>query len=303
MATRILVPLDGSPLGEQAISCAVTVGRGLSAELVLFHAISVPWGIGKHLEGATVEGATLIARLEAEAEAYLRQVAEGVRQADLSVLTVVERGPAAEAIVDYVEQTDIGQIIMATHGYSGIKRWTHGSVAERVLQAASVPVLMVRAQEQGTEALQQLMLCRRILVPLDGSVVAEQVLSPVRSLARAVGAEVLLLRVAVDQPAMMPGNDWGFLPVEGEFAEEEQEAQAYLQRIAASLRGEGIQVSIATDIGPVADAIIDYAAANQIDLIGMCTHGRTGLARWAFGSVADKVLRAGSTPILLVRAR
>jgi len=303
MKARILVPLDGSPLAEQALSCAVMAGRGLSGELVLFHAIPVPRGASKQMEVSAAGESDLLEQFELEAEGYLGEVADRVRSAGLSVRTVVERGPAAEAIVDYAEKMAIEQIIMATHGYSGITRWTHGSVAERVLQAASVPVLMVRAQEEEAETSQQLMLCRRILVPLDGSEMAEQVLAPVRSLARAVGAEVWLFRVAIDQSAAMVGGDWFFVPVPGEFAEELHEAQAYLEHVAASFREEGIQVSTATAVGPVATTIIDYAAANHVDLVAMCTHGRTGLARWAFGSVAEKVLRAGSAPILLVRAR
>ena len=302
METRILVPLDGSPLAEQAISCAVTLGRGLPAELVLFRAVSIPSGARKYLDAAAMGEGTLLERLEAEANEYLHEVAGQVRQAVQSVRHVVRHGPAPEAIVDYAEEKGIWQIVMATHGYSGIKRWTHGSVAERVLQAASVPVLMVRAQEEDAKDARQLMLCRRILVPLDGSEMAEQVLSPVTAVAGAVGAEVFLFQVAFDQPASMFGSDWFFLPAEGEFEEEERKAQAYLERVADPLREEGIQVVTGTQIGPVAGSIMEYADANEIDLIAMCTHGRTGLARWAFGSVADRVLRAGGIPILLVRA-
>ncbi|MFC2037272.1 universal stress protein [Chloroflexota bacterium] len=300
MTTEILVPLDGSPLAEQALSCAVTLGRGLPAELVLFRAEFVPW---RYLESAAAKEGNLLEQIEVEANQYLQGVADQVRQAGLSVQTVVQHGLAPQAIVNYAEQMDIWLIIMATHGYGGIKRWTHGSVAERVLQAASVPVLMVRAQEEHAEDVRQLMLCRRILVPLDGSEMAEQVLSPVTSVAQAVGAEVFLFQVAVDQPARMSGSDWFFLPAEGEFEEEEREAQVYLERVADSLREDGIQVFTGTQIGLVAESILAYAEANEIDLVAMCTHGRTGLARWALGSVADRVLRAGGVPILLVRAR
>jgi nucleotide-binding universal stress UspA family protein len=303
MTTRILVPLDGSPLAEQALSCAVTLARRLAAELVLFRAVSLPANAGLYRGGAALKGADLLGRLEEEADESLGKVADRVQQAGLKVRHVVQHGPAAEAIVDYAEQAEIWAIVMATHGYSGIKRWTHGSVAERVLQAASVPVLMVRAQEKEAESSQKLTFCRRILVPLDGSETAEQVLPPVVLVAQAVGAEVFLFRVAFDQPAKMVGTDWFFLPVEGAFDEEEREAQAYLDHVAARFQEKGVQVSAATKIGPVAESIIGYAEANHIDLIAMCTHGRTGLARWAFGSVADRVLRAGGVPIFLVWAR
>jgi nucleotide-binding universal stress UspA family protein len=295
--------LDGSPLAEQALSCAVTLARGLAAELVLFRAVSLPVDAGVYRGGAALKGADLLERLEVEADESLGKVADRVQEAGLEVQHVVQHGPAAEAIVDYAEQTDIWSIVMATHGYSGIKRWTHGSVAERVLQAASVPVLMVRAQEAEAEHAQKLTLCRRILVPLDGSEMAEQVLPPVAVVAQAVGAEVFLFRVALDQPARMIGTEWYFLPVEGAFAEEEREAQAYLDHVAARFQEGGVQVSTATEVGPVAESIIGYAEASHVDLIAMCTHGRTGLARWAFGSVADRVLRAGGVPIFLVRAR
>ncbi len=259
--------------------------------------------LGRYLESAAAKEGNLLEQIEVEANQYLQGVADQVRQAGLSVQTVVQHGLAPQAIVNYAEQMDIWLIIMATHGYGGIKRWTHGSVAERVLQAASVPVLMVRAQEEHAEDVRQLMLCRRILVPLDGSEMAAQVLSPVTSVAQAVGAEVFLFQVAVDQLARMSGSDWFFLPAEGEFEEEEREAQVYLERVADSLREDGIQVFTGTQIGPVAESILAYAEANEIDLVAMCTHGRTGLARWALGSVADRVLRAGGVPILLVRAR
>ena len=303
METPILVPLDGSSLAEQALSCAVTLARGLSAELVLLRAVSVPSDARRYLGGTAVKESDLLERLEAEADEYLREVTDRVRLTGLTVRHVVRHGPAADIIVDYAEQTDIWQIIMATHGYSGIKRWTHGSVAERGLQAASVPVLMVRAEEEEAEASQKLTLCQSILVPLDGSVMAEQVLPSVRSIAKAVGARLFLFQVAFDQPASMFGGEWFFLPVEGEFMEEERRAREYLERIADSLREEGIEVSTGTQIGSVAECIVDFAEENKVDLIAMCTHGRTGLARWALGSVADRVLRSGRVPILLVRAR
>jgi nucleotide-binding universal stress UspA family protein len=294
--------LDGSPLAEQALSCAVTLAQGLAEELVLLHAIPTP-SDAKDLGDNAMGASDLLERLEEEADKYLGEVTARVRLTGLAVQPVVRHGPAADVIVDYAEQMGVRKIVMATHGYSGIKRWTHGSVAERVLQAASVPVLMVRAQEKKAEASQKLTQCRRILVPLDGSVMAEEVLPPVRSVAKAVGAEIFLFQVAIDQPARMFGIDWLYLPPEGEFEEEEQRAKAYLDRVARPLREEEIQVFTGTRIGPVAESIVEFAEDNKIDLIAMCTHGRTGLARWALGSVADRVLRAGGLPILLVRGR
>jgi nucleotide-binding universal stress UspA family protein len=303
MASQILVPLDGSPLAEQALSCAAMLGQGLPAELVLFRAVSVAADDREVLAKAGVETEALLAQLETEAKDYLVGLAKQLVNQGLSTSHVVERGPAAEAILDYSAQMDILQIVMATHGYSGIKRWTHGSVAERVVQATSVPVLLVRAQEKdAATGWQKPTQCRRILVPLDGSGMAEQVLPTATSVARALDAELCLFQVPIVHAYGWLTGEW-FLPVQGVLATAEQDADAYLSHVAGRLREQNLRVATATMIGSVAASIVEYAEANQVDLIAMCTHGRTGLARWTLGSVADHVLRAGSTPILLVRAR
>jgi nucleotide-binding universal stress UspA family protein len=204
--------------------------------------------------------------------------------------------------VDYVEQMGIQLIVMASHGYTGIKRWTHGSVAERVLQSASVPVLLVRAKEDFSKGIPEASPCRSILVPLDGSKMAEQVLPAVAPIARALGCELKLFQVPIAYAAGSLVNGW-YLPFQVGFETADQVAQDYLERLATDLRNQGIETSTATWAGPVAESIIDYAEVSDADLIAMCTHGRTGLARWALGSIADRVLRAGDKPILLVRAR
>jgi len=303
MATQILVPLDGSSLAEQALSCAMILARGLPAELVLFRAIWIPPDVLKILDESTMEPNAAVARFEAEANDYLAALVGQLREAGMNARHAVRRGAAAEAILDYAEQSDTDQIVMATHGYSGIKRWTHGSVAERVLQTARVPLLLVRAREQDLAGdWQQPMGCQHILVPLDGSPVAEQILPTVTTVALALGAELVLFQVLLAHASGWMNGEWYF-PVHGVLDMAEEDAHAYLSAIAGRLEEQGLEVSTATSTGPVANCIVEYAEANQVDLIAMCTHGRTGLARWALGSVADRVLRAGGIPILLVRAQ
>ena len=302
MKTRLLVPLDGSPLAEQALPCAMTLGRGLPAELVLFHAVSIPSDAQETLDNAGRNTDALMEHLEVKANAYLDKVAGQLRDATLSVRQVIQHGAAAEAIVDYAEQAGIQQIVMATHGYSGVTRWTHGSVAERVLQSASVPVLMVCALEGEASAKLEPMRCRRILVPLDGSTTAEQVLPPATSIAKAMDSEMILFRVSIVHVSGWYTGEWS-VPLEGDFEAANQYAKNYLNRVAGYPADQGVKVSTTVRVGAVAESIVDYAETRQIDLIAMCTHGRTGLARWILGSVADRVLRVGRIPILLVRAR
>lgn len=302
MTGAILVPLDGSSLAEQALSCGLTLARGLSAELVLLRAVWIPADVRDMLDESDDKLTAAASKLEAEARDYLRGLAGQLRDAGLETRYVVQRGPAAEAILDYAAQGEIEQIVMATHGYSGIKRWTHGSVAERVLQATRTPLLLVRVGEEDvTRDWHQPMACGRILVPLDGSPMAEQILPTVTSVARGLAAELILFQVPIAYVTGWMTGEW-YLPVQGVLDTAEENSHSYLESVAHRLEQEGLEVATSTSIGSVADCIIEYAEANDVDLVAMCTHGRTGLARWALGSVADRVLRAGSTPILLVRA-
>jgi nucleotide-binding universal stress UspA family protein len=302
METRILVPLDGSRLAEQSLPYAMTLGRKLPAELVLLCAVSVPPDVQESLQKASLKPDALFEELEIEASEYLEAMSHLMSKAELNFSHVVLRGLAADAIVEYTEQNDIQLIAMASHGYTAIKRWTHGSVAERVLQSAPVPVLLVRAQEGVKEGLPEPRACRRVLVPLDGSTLAEQVLPAVIPIAMALGCEMTLFRVPVGYSAGPLSGRW-YVPQNSSLENADEDAQFYLERLASHLRLQGIEVSTATRLGPVAKSIIDYAEDNDVDLIAMCTHGRTGIARWALGSVADRVLRAGDKPVLLVRAR
>lgn len=301
MTTRILVPLDGSLLAEQALACAITLGRALPAELLLLRVVSVPPETADVLDSAGLETAMLAERLDSEADAYLREVAVELRDVGLTVDHAVRHGPVSEVIVDYAAGHDVDQIVMTTHGRTGVSRWTHGSIAERVLQSATVPLLLVRAREREPAAPRTPVLLRRILVPLDGSAVAEQVLPWVTTAAGALGAHVILFQVPV---VYLSGWLLGefYIPIHGILETAEKDAQAYLDGVADRLIQQGVDVSTGMRIGTVAEAIISYASANAIDLIAMCTHGRTGLDRWTLGSVADRVLRGSRTPILLVRA-
>jgi nucleotide-binding universal stress UspA family protein len=302
MTDSILVPLDGSSLAEQALSCALTLARGLAAEMVLLRVVWIPPEVRELLSASAARLQAAVALQEAEAREYLLARAGQLQEAGLEARYAVRRGPVAETILEYAAQEAIDQIVMATHGYSGIKRWTHGSVAERVLQAAGVPLLLVRVGEQDVRGdWHQPMTCQRILVPLDGSPLAEQILPTVASVARALGAEVILFQVPIVYVTGWMTGEW-YLPVQGVLDTAEENSHGYLKSVAVRLEEKGLEVSTSTSIGAVADSIVEYAEANDVDLVAMCTHGRTGLARWALGSVADRVLRAGSKPILLVRA-
>ncbi len=142
---------------------------------------------------------------------------------------------------------------------------------------------------------------RKILVPLDGSELAEAILPQARMLAQCGGGEIVLLRVVSTIGLESLGVDAALARSAMEMVR--AEAQQYLDRMAQYLKLKGVKASTALREGIVADMILDYAEANLVDLIAMSTHGRSGLGRWLIGSVADRVVRGAKVPVLLVRPR
>lgn len=151
---------------------------------------------------------------------------------------------------------------------------------------------------------------QKILVPLDGSRLAEEVLPFAVSVAEAFGSRVVLLQVVPTPRSALATDPIAQLTVEGgtstleeELALEEEKARTYLEWTAEPLRGRGLEVECVTVRGAPAEAIVDYALRHQVDLIALSTHGRSGLERLVFGSVAEKVVRETGKPVLLIKPR
>ncbi len=140
---------------------------------------------------------------------------------------------------------------------------------------------------------------KKILIPLDGSEFAEAALPHARVLATCTGAQLALLRVAIQPLYEYFAPDP--LLLQSVRVDTEEEAAAYVDRVAAELRADGFQVTAEACTGPVVETILDYADSIRADLIVMSTHGRSGIARWFIGSIADKVVRAAKLPVLLAR--
>jgi nucleotide-binding universal stress UspA family protein len=136
---------------------------------------------------------------------------------------------------------------------------------------------------------------QRILVPLDGSTLAEVVLPHVQALAKSLGADLVLLRMAFTHA--FPGYD----PMQAQVTAV-QEAEDYVSGLAQRLLGEGVRAEVEVRFGDPVEEILDHVTWDHIDLIAMATHGRTGLTRVVMGSVAEHVLRRTSVPMLLMRA-
>jgi nucleotide-binding universal stress UspA family protein len=146
----------------------------------------------------------------------------------------------------------------------------------------------------------------RILVPLDGSELAESVLPHVETIARGCSVvEIILLRVC-EAPSILAdypeGKDKSWEKHVGRMTTNaQQQCNIYLGDIEKQLRDQGFNVRTESCLGKPAEEIVNYATKNKVDLIIMASHGRAGVSRWAYGSVADKVLRASCVPVLLVK--
>jgi nucleotide-binding universal stress UspA family protein len=141
---------------------------------------------------------------------------------------------------------------------------------------------------------------KKILVALDGSTVAEEVLPYVEDISGKMGSEIVLIRVA-EPPMAIEDQVRVITTVDQEMESILAENNQYLSRVAFRFKSKGVETQTMVKFGDPAEQIVDYAAEIGADLIAMCTHGRSGIARWVYGSVADRVLRASSVPVLLIR--
>ncbi len=293
MVKTLLVPLDGSSLAEQALPYATALAAGTRAEIFLVRAARA-----RVLPGVDAGDAEV--GVVENAEEYLAHVTASL-PSNLKVGCGVYYGDPVTGIVEESRLRDVGLVVMATHGRSGLGRWVYGSVAEGVLHRTPVPVLLVRAW-RGAAGAGSLQAAGPMLVPLDGSSFAEAVLPAAMELASQLGSSLTLLQVAGGEQVGLGAELWA-TPHPGVRADRLADAQAYLRAVGERLTREhaGLKVDMRTEWGEPAEAICSAAQTIDAGLVAMATHGRTGLGRTLLGSVAGGVLREGRTPLLLVR--
>lgn len=288
----ILVPLDGSELAEGALPFASALAEKLGTHVVL---ITVWEGNDSDL-AATFPSMSMEIASAAESHfgKYLADVKAKLGRPDTE--TIVRPGNAAIEILQAASDTGARCVALATHGRSGIGRWVYGSTASSLLKSSDVPVLAI-----GPEVLKagkSGVMFKKVMVPLDGSEASEQVLSAAVGLANDLGATVDLVRAiqwaAQAYPYTLPDT---YVPKLDEGLEEG--AKEYLRAQKESLGSrEGVDAFVVR--GPTADSLLDFVEQKGVDLVVMSTHARTGLARAALGSVADRMVQ-GHAPVLLIR--
>jgi len=293
MFERILLPLDGSRLAEAAVPYGAELAARLGSELILFHACA-----REHQPFQSMH------------QLYLRDVVDGLerymekkfpRCEDWAVRTETIVGEPADAICEYVERNDIKLIVMAAHGGSGLKYWAVGNVADKVVRAVNIPMLLIRAKE-GHPIEGKKKLINRILLSLDGSDTSEIAVPYVGELAKRLKASITLYRMAEGKFLHSDFDEYAPLVSAPVMAAEEKQVRAYLTRRERALRQEGISVTHRVTSGTDAAAeILEQGEKSKADLVVMASRGRSKIVRWVFGSVAHKILFEGDLPLLLVR--
>jgi nucleotide-binding universal stress UspA family protein len=234
---------------------------------------------------------------------YLASTAEGVRteaKAGTVVTSMLLEGPVSKAICDEAEGAGADLVVMSTHGHGGLTRMWLGSTTDAVLRQSPVPVLLVRPEEEGDGPPAVAGSVGHVAVALDGSDFAEAALDPGLEMARLFDAKVTLLRT-VAHPVLTSA----YLPDTVEMTEAyleraEEEARAYLAEVlAARAIGSDVEVDVIVSQRP-ATGILQFVTESGADLVVMASHGRHGVVRAVVGSVTDKVIRAGHTPVLIV---
>ena len=295
-----MVPTDGSGFDREAIRVALRLAERSEAKVRLVRVLSQGsfFGIAAASEGTSLAAEVVRTERDRALTELYALAAECRATTDADITVDLHSGPIPDVLEGYVKRHDCDLIVMSTHGRSGIARLSLGSVTDSLIRHTGVPVLVVKPapsylNPRVTESF------KRILVPLDGSSLAEQVLPRAVAFAKVEGAEITLLHVLPSQAFPQRktgerGTSWADKTV--------ARAEQYLFRIAARVRANHIPTQ--TDIvisDSVPDAICDYAAREHVSLIAIATHGLGGVARMLRGSVADALIHLTTASMLVLK--
>ena len=301
--SNLLVPLDGSELAEKALLHAISLAQRYNSTLILVRVVAlVPYmmmpdpsidSMGYDATAYDYEMSRQLMEIShKETDAYLQAKQQELTDQGITCRTRHLEGDEAGGVVDTAVAENVDAIIMTSHGRSGFSRWMMGSVTERVLREAPCPVFVIRQPK----------LADSLLIALDGSPMSELALDMGLAVAASRKATTHLVRVLekVSNRLTSVALDLAV----GHKLKKDQlvDARTYLDKIVADrLTDEFRMVTAVVSEGSPAESILEYAETHHIDIIIMATHGRTGLKRWVYGSVTEKIVRGAKCNLLIVR--
>jgi nucleotide-binding universal stress UspA family protein len=285
MLGTVIIPLDGSEIAERALAFGATIAEKIDIPIQLVHICRI---------GADEPEM-------AESRNYLRKVAGNLTG---RVQMRVERGRPAETIIRVAHEANDPFIVMSTHGRGGLHRWMTGSVADEVVRSAGIPVLLVRGDQKVMDPTG--FPIRSILLPLDGSTYGETAIPYAVEIARAFDSTIHLLRI-VDTPsayAMLSRHMEAAITanaLDEVISSMREEAKDYIENVSTRMIEQGITVKPVVLEGYPGEQLLEYERRGFFQLVVMATAGRSGISRVVFGSVAERMLKMGRSPVMMLR--
>lgn len=286
MYDQILFPTDGSEPAESVLDYALQIASEHEATIHILNVADTSQGSLTRIREEVIDV------LEQEGEQIVADAAKRATEQGVSVVSEVRQGDPSTSIVEYGDQSDIDLIVMPTHGRRGLKRFLLGSVTERVINTAELPVVAVNPDRERPLTYP----CQNVLVPTDGSRGAELALSEGIAVAKATGAALHLFHV-VETGSL--GPDARSILKEGELTERANEIMTTATETAEAASLETIKSEI--EVGVPSKEIRNYMEANEIDLAILGTHGETDFSRYMMGGVSAKIVRTSPVPVMWVR--
>ena len=283
MFRKILVPLDGSTFAEAAVPAAISLARRTQGEIRLLCVVE-----------PLLEAVNQFSDIDRRwCEEYLVEASERVGQEwDGALSTHLREGRAGQEVVAEADAWNADVMVLATHGRGGLVRAWLGSVTDYCIRTATQPVMVIRPPEHGRDEASRTLVERQVVVPLDGSELAEVALPYGAALAKQFGVPLALIR-SVHVPIH------GGLSGVPDVMDLSTQASQYLKEQVDRLSDDGLEVTENVVADGAARAIISKAEG---DLVVMSTHGRGGSDRVLVGSVADKVVRGATGAVLVIRS-
>jgi nucleotide-binding universal stress UspA family protein len=298
MFQRLMVPLDGSSLAEQALPVAARLAKATGGSLLLVQVVSLPIDYSGGLSPVPVMTQEIVDSELQRATNYLATIVQQPQLAGIDVATDVLYGFPAQQLAQTAEAHECDLIVLCSHGRTGLSRWALGSVALSLIHQSTVPILVLH--QPGDVPPMALGHALSALVPLDGSALSEAALAPAEQLVSALSAPALgtlhLSQVVSESnPAVLE--------------EALQQARQYLATTVAHLQqtAQPLHLTFTTSVereSDVASALVKLAekeGAGGGGLIAISTHGRGGLQRWVMGSITERILTITKLPLLIVR--
>ncbi|MEF8824882.1 MAG: universal stress protein [Halapricum sp.] len=282
MFDDILVPTDGSKCAQAAVGYAEDLATRYEARV---HALCVA-------DSRTLENAPRADQTKRERAELAERTCNELSESGIEVEQAVRTDIPHKAILRYATEQDIDLIVMGTHGRTGVERYLLGSVTEKVVRLSDVPVLTVQAEDESDVTYPY----TDILVPTDGSEGAEAAISPAVDVARTYDARIHALSVIA---TMAMGVDVRSRAILDALEESARSAVETIEKQAAQASVSAVETAI--QHGYPYRTIRSYVEENDVDLVVMGTHGRSGIERYLLGSVAEKTVRTSPVPVMTVR--